>query len=156
MKGIIIYLRLEAYLRQWLTHHLGSPVRFPDRSYENALLLRLLSRPTGGYEPPTTVCPPDSVPVIVPDCAHRRPEYYCSLTRRAQAQMARAIDNLFRLHLWSECAPHIHSGQLNRSLDQWCARQGIALDNREAVRQKFYRMRHAYQEKGIFLRKRLP
>ena len=156
MKGIIIYLHLETYLRQWLTHRLGTPVRFPDRSYENALLLRLISRPSGGSEPPTTICPPDSVPIIVPDCARRRPEYYCALTRRAQSQMARAVDNLFRLHLWSECAHLIHTRRLNQGLDEWCARQGIAIDYREAVRQKFYRMRRAYEEKGIFLRKRLP
>ena len=44
MKDITVLLRLEPYLRQWLTHAFGEPVRFPAQSYENHLLLRLVQR----------------------------------------------------------------------------------------------------------------
>lgn len=40
-----------------------------------------------------------------------RPEYFNHLSVRASAQMAEAIDTLFRLHLWSECVCLIHSRQ---------------------------------------------
>lgn len=120
MKGLTVYLRLEPYLRQWLTHHFGSPVRFPPRSYENMLLHRLLSRPAAGATTATgPTCPPDSVAIVITDHAQRRPEYWCHLSRRAQAEMARAVANLFCLALWSECVCLIHSGTLNRGIDSW-------------------------------------
>ena len=65
-----------------------------------------------------------------------------------------AIDALFRLDLWSGCAPLLHStNELNKGIDQWCADNGISLDAREAVRQKFYRIRKSYLERGIVLGK---
>ena len=155
MKGLTVYLRLEPYLRQWLTHNFGSPVRFPPRSYENMLLHRLLSRPAAGATTATgPTCPPDSVAIVITDHAQRRPEYWCHLSRRAQAEMARAVANLFCLALWSECVCLIHSGTLNRGIDSWCQANGIALIYREGVRQKFYRMRRLYAQNGVILGKK--
>lgn len=69
--------------------------------------------------------------------------------------MQSAIDGLFRLALWSECASLLHSKrELNRGIDEWCKLHGIELDCREAVRQKFYRIRKSYQIKGIILGKK--
>lgn len=154
MKGLTVYIRLEPYLRQWLTHHFGQPVRFPDRSYENRLLHRLLSRPGSVHELATPTCPPDSVAVVITDHSLRRPEYWCHLSRRAQAEMARAVANLFCLAMWSECVQLIHSGGLNRGIDHWCQANGIALIYREGVRQKFYRMRRLYERYGVILGKK--
>ena len=65
-----------------------------------------------------------------------------------------AIDGLFRISLWSGCFPLIHSkGELNRGIDLWCEQNGISLDAREAVRQKFYRLRRQYHEKGVIVGK---
>ena len=56
--------------------------------------------------------------------------------------------------MWSGCAPLLHSSkEINKGIDEWCACNGISLDAREAVRQKFYRIRKAYMEKGIILGK---
>lgn len=152
MKGIVIYVKFERYIREWLLYRLGSPVRFPNGSFENELIHRNLSK-----RPKDT--PPDlpeegAVPIVVTDCMHRRPEFYNYLGIRGRRMIRSAVDGLFRLHLWTECAPLLHShGALNRGIDAWCERNGISLDAREAVRQKFYRMRRRYAEKGVVLGK---
>lgn len=159
MKGITISIHLPYYLGQWLTHALGSPVRFPSQSYENRLLSRLLTRrPMEGTHTVSPMSDDDGgtqrmqVEIIIPDNSMHRPEYYNHLSRRARALMADAIETLFRIHLWSECVSFIHSRTgLNTGIDQWCRRQGIGIEYREAVRQKFYRMRRAYERDGIIL-----
>ena len=152
MKDLLIYLRLPRYLREWLEFHLGTPVRFPERSYENELLHTLLTKRPASVQPvkPTA----DSVALVITDCRHRKPEHYNYLGIRGQRVMISSIEGLFRLDLWSSCAGLIHSkGELNKGLDEWCAKSGISLDAREAVRQKFYRMRREYQAHGIVVGK---
>lgn len=150
MKDIVVHLPLPPYMRQWLTRRLGLPVRFPPRSHENLLLHRVLTRrPQGAPIEPEG---PDTVPVVIPDSAIKRPEYYNYLGRRGRSEMLQAVEHLFRLHLWSECAGLIGSSrELNRGIDEWCRANGIGIDAREAVRQKFYRMRRDYMQYGIVL-----
>ena len=96
----------------------------------------------------------DSVALVITDCRHRKPEHYNYLGIRGQRVMISSIEGLFRLDLWSSCAGLIHSkGELNKGLDELCAKSGISLDAREAVRQKFYRMRREYQAHGIVVGK---
>lgn len=111
MKGITVSILLPYYLAQWLTHALSDLVKFPVQSYENRLLSRLLSRrPRGeGSRATSPVAECDAranrqrVSLVIPDNDLHRPEYFNHLSVRASAQMAEAIDTLFRLHLWSEC-----------------------------------------------------
>lgn len=153
MKDVCIYLQVESYMGAWLRSTLGNPVRFPKKSSENALLSRIVT--TRPDDAPPEVRTEDSVAIVLPDNAERRPEFYNYLGRRARSKLLNAIDCLFRLHLWSECAPLIAArGELNKGIDEWCARHGIALDHREAVRQKFYRMRKSYNDHGIVLGKK--
>ena len=44
MKDITVGIKLELYLKEWLETAMGRPVRFPSKSYENALLHRFLVR----------------------------------------------------------------------------------------------------------------
>lgn len=152
MKDIIVQIRVERYIKEWLEFHLGSPVKFPERSYENALLHSYLGKRPADAPPEKTRG--DCVAVVITDCLHRKPEYYNYLGTRGHRVMASAIDGLFRLAMWSGCAPLLHADtELNRGIDKWCAENGISLDAREAVRQKFYRMRKAYLKTGIILGK---
>lgn len=146
-----ITLKVPPYIREWITKKLGDPVRFPHRSPENDLLIHFLRKPPvsfgrGGKK--TDIC----VKVCVPDNPYKRPAEYTYLTTRGRIEMCAAIDRLFRIHLWSECAQFINGkDKLNNGLDQWCKSNGISVVNREAVRQKFYRMRALYAERGIIL-----
>lgn len=152
MKDLTIQIRLERYIREWLTFHLGNPVRFPERSYENELLHRFLSKRPA--EVPPLSSDDDCVAIVITDCRYRKPEFYNYIGHDGRRALASAIDGLFKLQLWTECAPLLQSkGELNKGIDAWCARNGISLDAREAVRQKFYRIRKAYFEKGIVISK---
>ena len=154
MKDIVIYLHLNGHLRQWLIHALGNPVRFPARSYENLLMVRHLKRKTDRTECPTNQST-ETVAICLPDNSMHRPEYYNHLTQRGIRLLSVSIDNLFRMHLWSDCSPLVgSSGELNRGIDAWCAANGISLEYREAVRQKFYRMRRLYETNGIIVKKK--
>ncbi len=153
MKDICVYVKVERYIAQWLAATMGLPVRFPPQSFENEVLRRLL-----------TVCPKNVEPrlpgdgdvaIVIPDSSTRPPEYYNYLGRRSEQMMRTVIDSLFRLHLWWGCVHLIATpGELNAGLDAWCASVGISLDNREAVRQKFYRMRRKYESQQIILGKK--
>ena len=159
MKNVTATIYLPRYLEQYLRHHYGSPVRFPARSMENELLRRLTVRPprsmeseaAAGGEQPRGI---DPVEIVLPDDALHRPEYYNYLGRTARRRMVSAIDALFRVHLWTECLPLVVEGRINQGLDEWCRDNGIDLDAREAVRQKFYRMRCLYAPLGIKIGKK--
>jgi hypothetical protein len=152
MKDITVHIKVERYIKEWLTFHLGNPVRFPERSYENEVIHRHLSRR------PMTVLPElpgeDMVAIVITDCRYRKPEHYNYLGRDGQRAVASAINGLFKIQLWAECFPLMYAkGELNKGIDKWCADNGISLDAREAVRQKFYRLRKLYLQKGIVLHK---
>lgn len=152
MKDILVYVKVERYIQEWLEFHLGNPVRFPVRSYENELLHRHLGKRPCGQPPEKRE--DNMVAIVITDCDHSRPEFYNYLGHRGKRAIVSAIDALFRLDLWSGCAPLLHSNtELNRGIDKWCADNGISLDAREAVRQKFYRIRKSYLERGIVLGK---
>ena len=94
------------------------------------------------------------IAIVITDCRYRKPEHYNYLGRDGQRAVVSAINALFKMQLWAECAPLLHAkGELNKGIDKWCADNGISLDAREAVRQKFYRLRKLYLQKGIVLHK---
>ena len=107
MKDIQVYVKVERYIKEWLEFHLGNPVRFPERSYENELLHRHLAKRPCGLPPEKRE--DNMVAIVITDCDHSRPEYYNYLGQRGQRAIVSAIDALFRLDLWSGCAPLLHS-----------------------------------------------
>ena len=156
MSKFLIYLHLEPYLHQWLTHSLGNPVEFPAKSNENAVIRRFLqTKPTDALpdlyaEGMTAVCIPDSKAKPV--------QHYNHCGAKGKKALAEAIEDLFRINLWSELAPLVcreerGGGGLNKLIVSWCEAHGISDDHTEAVRQKFYRMRKAYAKYGVFLGK---
>lgn len=149
MKGVTVTINIKPYLAQWMSHAFGTPAKFPSRSYENALLVRLTEKQQyeGGTRPMTAS---GNVRIYIPDSAYKRPEFYNYLPPTAQKIMASAIEDLFLLHLWRECFPLLFvRGSLNSGLNAWCAANGISIDYREGIRQRFYRMRANYRRYGI-------
>lgn len=153
MNDFFIYIKLEHYVAEWLIDALGRPVRFPRGSFENAIIHRYL-RPT----PPGTlpILPKeDYVPIVIPDSRYKPPHLYNYFGVRGQKVLKEAIDILFRLDMWAGLSPLLVSpGELNQGIYEWCDRHGISIDSREAVRQKFYRIRRSYQTMGIILGKK--
>lgn len=154
MKDITTRLRAPLYLRQWLTARFGSPVRFPPRSAENALLRSLMARPPIGTEFESEE---GCVSIVLPDSRLRKPEYYHHLSRRSRSALLAHLDGLFRLQLWRDMSPALlGSMPLGRALEQWCSQNGIGVDGLDAVSKKFYRMRCEYARRGIHFGRKKP
>ena len=147
--AVIVHVEVPAFLKNWLEHTFGNPVILPPRSYENLLLSKLLQpRPRRAAH---LSHKKQGVDVVIPDNRLRKPAVYNYLGPDAQDIFAQALDNLFRLALWSSCAKYIfHQRQtINDTLENWCCANGIDHYSRDTVRKKFYRMRHSYQANGF-------
>lgn len=150
MKDFILYVKLEKYLSQWLIHSLGNPVRFPSQSNENAVIRRFLQKIPEGEQP--EMMSEDVTAIVIPDSKAKDPIIYNYLGPRAKEAVIESIEDLFRRNLWSELGDVSDSPVgLNKMIAAWCEMHGIDIDYVETVRQKYYRMRSAYNRKGVFL-----
>lgn len=150
MKDFVVYIKFEKYLSQWLVHALGTPVRFPSQSNENAVIRRFLQKLPEDREPELMF--DGATPVVIPDSKAKDPSIYNYLGPRAKEAVIEAVEDLFRRNMWSELGDLNDCGVgLNKMIAAWCEMHGIEDDYVETVRQKYYRIRKAYNEKGLFL-----
>ena len=150
MSQFVIYIKLEKYLSEWLTHSLGCPVRFPNGSNENAVIRAFIQK-TPEDETPEKASD-DATPIYIPDSKAKPPESYNYMTDSGKKAVREAIMDLFTRNLWNELRPidNINIG-VNTRIAAWCEMHGIGLDRVETVRQKYYRIREAYKKRGINL-----
>ena len=151
MSNIVFYLKLETYLRQWLTHHLGSPVAFPPQSNENAIIRRFLTRRPAGVPP--ELATEGLTAICIPDSKAKPPIQFNHLGEKAKRAVREAIEDLFRINMWNELNDLIERRHLgiNATVEAWCEMHGIDERYSDTIRQKYYRMRDAYQRKGVNL-----
>ena len=150
MSQFVIYIKLEKYLSEWLTHSLGCPVRFPNGSNENSVIRAFTMQPHEGELPETAS--EGMTPIYIPDSKAKPPESYNYMTDSGKKAVREAIMDLFTRNLWNELRPidSINIG-VNTRIAAWCEMHGIGLDRVETVRQKYYRIREAYKKRGINL-----
>ncbi len=150
MSQFVIYIKLEKYLSEWLTHSLGCPVRFPNGSNENSVIRAFTQQPPEGELPETAS--EGMTPIYIPDSKAKPPESYNYMTDSGKKAVREAIMDLFTRNLWNELRPidSINIG-VNTRIAAWCKMHGIGLDRVETVRQKYYRIREAYKKRGINL-----
>ena len=152
MSNFVIYLKLQPYLKQWLVHSLGEPVEFPPKSYENMVIRRFLQKRPKDLLPELDA--DDLTAVYIPDSKAKPPQYYNYLGKAAKAAVIEVIEDLFRQNLWNEIRDlTVGHKPLNKTIFAWCEMHGIDPEYGNTVRQKYYRMRNAYNKKGIFLGK---
>lgn len=150
MSDFVFYIKLEKYLSQWLTHSLGHPVRFPAQSNENSVIRRFLQKLPDGKQPELMFN--GATAIVIPDSKAKDPEVFNYLGPRAKEAVIEAIEDLFRRNMWTELGDLSDASVgLNKMLAAWCELHGIDDDYVETVRQKYYRIRNAYNKKGIFL-----
>ena len=150
MKDFVIYIKLEKYLSQWLTSALGNPVRFPAQSNENSVIRRFLQKLPQGKQPEMMF--EGATAIVIPDSKAKDPAIYNYLGPRAKEAVIEAIEDLFRRNMWNELGDMSDgSVGLNKMIAAWCELHGIDDDYAETVRQKYYRIRNAYNKKGVFL-----
>lgn len=150
MSQFVIYIKLEKYLSEWLTHSLGCPVRFPNGSNENSVIRAFTQQPPEGKLPETAS--EGMTPIYIPDSKAKPPDTYNYMTDSGKKAVREAIMDLFTRNLWNELRPidSINIG-VNTRIAAWCEMHGIGLDRVETVRQKYYRIREAYKKRGINL-----
>lgn len=150
MSQFVIYIKLEKYLSEWLTHSLGCPVRFPNGSNENSVIRAFTMQPPESELPETAS--EGMTPIYIPDSKAKPPESYNYMTDSGKKAVREAIMDLFTRNLWNELRPidSINIG-VNTRIAAWCEMHGIGLDRVETVRQKYYRIREAYKKRGINL-----
>lgn len=146
----MIYIKLEKYLAEWVTHSLGCPVVFPTGSNENAIIRTFIQKlpkdtlPETRSEGDTAIC--------IPDSKAKPPSSYNYMGEKGKKALHEAIMDLFTRNLWNELRPidSINIG-VNTRIAAWCEMHGIGLDRVETVRQKYYRIREAYKKRNINL-----
>lgn len=151
---LTVYVPMPAYMRQWLRSRFGCPARFPAGSYENAILARHLTRPPRGAAP--QLPSPLAAPVAAPSVRGKPAATHNYLPRRGMALLAASVSTLFTLDLWGGCVCLLasESAAIGEGLEEWCRSRSITPENREAVRQRFYRLRLSYARRGVILGKR--
>lgn len=150
MQKNVVYIQLDGYLAEWLVNRFGNPVRFPSRSWENIILARYLSKKSSAPSSPSNTG--HLIPICVPAVTDKPFSIYNHLPTRAEAMLIASIESIFRLDMFYSL---IHCVvDINEHVDVWCSQRGIDSEHREAVRQKFYRIRRDYEKNGVFLRKK--
>ena len=150
MSQFVIYIKLEKYLAEWLTHSLGNPVRFPNGSNENAVIRAFIQKLPKDTLP--EIATEDTTPICIPDSKAKPADIYNYMGERGKRAVQEAIKDLFTRNLWNELRPidSVNVG-VNTRIAAWCEMHGIGIDRIETVRQKYYRIREAYSKKGIVL-----
>ena len=100
MAQIVIYIRLEKYLAEWLTHSLGDPVKFPSQSNENAVIRAFLQQVPEGAKP--QLGGEGYTAIVIPESKAKPPEKWHYLGPKGQDAVREAIKDLFTQNLWAD------------------------------------------------------
>ena len=150
MSQFCIYIKLEKYLAEWLTHSLGNPVVFPTGSNENAVIRCFISKLPEGKSP--DVATEDTTAICIPDSKAKPASSYNYMGEKGKKAVHEAILDLFIRSLCNDLSRIENSNiGINTRIAAWCEMHGIGLDRIETVRQRYYRIRDAYSKKGINL-----
>ena len=148
MSDIVIYLKLDQYLDQWLTHqHGGNPVVFPKNSAENDILeLGLTLKPyfAAPNEPGI-----DKVPISVPYFKSKDVRSYNYLPPKGRRALARCIRTRFVISMWNDLFKFGNIGKRKQDIIwTWMEAHGIeATDtNWNTIAKIYMRKRSVYRK----------
>lgn len=154
MSEYSIYVRLPRIAGRWLKHRYGDPVRFPRRSPENVVVVDALRVPRGDETP--CVGGDGLTAIAIPWNDARPASRWHSVTAAGERAIREAVDHLFVREMYRGLLPLVwggaawrgssgHGGRgeagLLEGITHWCLANGLAEDDVEAVRQRFYRLR---------------
>ncbi len=154
MSSYCTYICLKPFVAQWLTNALGSPVRFPNGSPENAVMTRRCIPLPRGYSPDV---PADGLTAVrIPDSRERPARVYNYLPPAGKRELEMLVESLFTLSWRQELLREIVRPGVNidSTVRQWCRQHGIDPDYAETIRQRIYRWRAQLQQRGISTKKK--
>lgn len=147
MPQFCIYLELEEYLRQWLVHELGDPVKVPRGSQESDILELCLTTQPKDAVPDLPA--PGKVAIVLPQFRDKDTRYYNYLPPRGRKALARCIYVRFRVKMWEELHRLDNTeGLLTDMIYAWMEAHGIECCERnwETIRQMYFRKRKVYRK----------
>ncbi len=152
MSCINSYIAVKPYIRDWTINHFGNPVRFPRNSVEDMLLRQFMSK----WPKDLDVIPHlahENLTIALPSMKAKDPRVYNYLSPLAKKAIGESLETLFINNLWTELSKILgYNCNLTTLIDSWLEQHGVSLDHEEAIRQRFYRLRSKYHQKGINLR----
>lgn len=137
------------YLKEWCQHHLGNPVEFPRDSTENRLIKLYIDKKSNCAKPSF-----GNLEIKIPQTKQKDPRSgYIYMSPRSQQMIVECIETLFIQNLWAELGSiNKYNCQLTTAIFGWLEKHGMSDKHWECVRQKYYRLRKLYAEKGIKLK----
>ena len=152
MSNICVYIEVPAYLRQYLYHHFGDPVVFDRNLPQNKLIKLLINKQPRDSVPefPSE----ESVSVAIPDQPYKPAENWNYLSPDAKKALVESIKNTFDVHLFQDLQKILPLGvNLLTAIRSWMRNNGIDIEYDLTIRQKYYRVRDAFEKAGIDLKR---
>ena len=149
MSEILIHLKIDNYLAQWLIHECGGcPVVFKKHSVENNILyVNLKKRPLFGKRDKPGE---GKIPIALPYFKDRDPREYNFLSKPARLALAECIRNRFVVQLWKDLHRFGNIGKRKQDLIwAWMDAHGI-----EATETNWNTIAKIYKRKRDIYRKR--
>lgn len=151
MSQSVIYLKLKPFIRQYLVHAFGDPVRFDDHSVTNARIISVLQRKPGYHCPDTPA--DDLTAVCIPYSKQKDPAAFNFVSSKGKTLIIEHIEAVFLMNLWNEMSQMCGDDtKLQTAAYAWCEMHGIDLDYADTIRMRYYREKKKLLEHGIDLR----
>lgn len=126
MSDIVVYVELDSYLAQWLTHKNEGviPIVFPKNSYENDVLeLSLSLRPKNTYDDGPKE---GKIPIAVPYFKNKDVRSNNYLPRSGEIAIQKSIRQRFVMELWRDLHKFGNIGKQRKELlFAWMEAHGI-------------------------------
>lgn len=149
MSEVLIHLKLDNYLAQWLINESGGvPVVFKKHSVENDILCcNLKERPLFGRKDKPGE---GKLPIALPYFKDRDPRKYCFLSKPARLALTECIRSRFVMELWKDLHRFGNIGKRKQDLIwAWMDAHGIEMTetNWNTIAKIYKRKRDIYRKK---------
>lgn len=149
MSEVLIHLKLDNYLAQWLINESGGvPVVFKKHSVENDILCcNLKERPLFGRKDKPGE---GKLPIALPYFKDRDPRKYCFLSKPARLALVKCIRSRFVTELWKDLHRFGNIGKRKQDLIwAWMDAHGIEMTetNWNTIAKIYKRKRDIYRKR---------
>lgn len=155
MKDVLIYLPLKPFIRQFLFHHYGCPVKFPAQSITNKCIVSVLQKRRKDGLP--EVAGEGRTPICIPDNSAKDPAVWNFVSTFGKKLICQHIESVFSMCIWCEmtAACQFNDRKQQDAAYEWCLRHGVSLDYADTIRMRYYRDKTSFLSQKIDLRSRM-
>ena len=153
MSNVLIYIKVPLYEREWCEYHFGKPVVFPQSAHLNNVIRHFSKTRPKGMEPETQQ--EGEMAVVLMGSASKKPQLYNYISPSGKEAIAKAVDDLFCMHLWEDLTDiGCREVAVTKLIEDWMDSNSISRDNFHNLRMKFQRLKDAYRKAGVNVSRR--